>query len=198
MLRIQKLLSLLRDSKQRITAMRTAARIKPLDPPYEPEVESYLSKLMPPGIEPLRLFRTLAVHFDIASRMRPLGAGLLAHNLIEPRERELVILRTTALNGAYYEWGVHASLFDELSEPEIRGTVESHEWGERDALLISLCDELNSTATVSDALWERMRAHWTDAQLIELVVLAGWYRTISYVINAARIEPEPWAATPPS
>jgi len=26
------------------------------------------------------------------------------------------------------------------------------------------------------------------------VVIAGWYRTIAYVINAARITPEPWAA----
>jgi 4-carboxymuconolactone decarboxylase len=180
--------------------MSSAVRIKPLDPPYEPEVETYLSKLMPPGIEPLKLFRTLAVHFDIASRMRPLGAGLLAHNLIEPRERELVILRTTALNGAEYEWGVHATLFKELSDDEVRGTVpgEAHEWNERDALLIRVCDELNASATVSDDLWEELHKHWDDAQLIELVVLAGWYRTISYVINAARIEPEPWAATPPS
>lgn len=176
------------------------ARIKPLEAPYKREVEDYLSKLMPPGsgLEPLKLFRTLAVHFDLASRMRPLGAGLLAHNLIEPRERELVILRTTAINGAAYEWGVHASLFEELSPEEIGGTLpgEAHDWTERDALVIALCDELNATARVSEELWGALTAHWSDAQLIELVVLAGWYRTISYVINAAQVEPEPWAAAP--
>jgi len=181
-----------------MTIAAPAARISPLEPPYEPEVDQYLSKLMPPGIEPLKLFRTLAVHFDLASRMRPLGAGLLAHNQIEPRERELVILRTTALNGAAYEWGVHAVLFNELSEDEIRGTVpgETHDWSDRDALLSALCDELNATARVSDELWAELSTHWSDAQLIELVMLAGWYRTISYVINAAQIEPEPWAANP--
>lgn len=179
------------------TAAVPAARIKPLEPPYEPRVEAYLGKLMPPesGVEPLKLFRTLAIHFDLASRMRPLGAGLLAHNTIEPRERELVILRTTALNGAAYEWGVHATLFNELSEAEIRGTVpgETHGWSERDWLLIRLCEELNATARVSDGLWSTLADHWTDEQLIELVFLAGWYRTISYVINALQIEPEPWA-----
>jgi len=181
-----------------MTIAATAARIKPIDPPYERDVEDYLAKLMPPGIEPLKLFRTLAVHFDLASRMRPLGAGLLAHNLIEPRERELVILRTTALNGAAYEWGVHATLFNELTEDEIRGTVpgEVNEWSDHDALLLRLCDELDATARVSDELWSELAAHWSDAQLIELVTLAGWYRTISYVINAAQIEPEPWAAAP--
>ena len=32
-----------------------------------------------------------------------------------------------------------------------------------------------------------------DDQLLELVVVAGWYRLISYVINAAQVELEPWA-----
>jgi 4-carboxymuconolactone decarboxylase len=183
-----------------MTTAASAARIKPLEPPYEPDVETYLKRLMPPGsgLEPLKLFRTLAMNFELASRMRPLGAGLLAHNTIAPRERELVILRTTAMNGAEYEWGVHATLFKELTPDEIRGTVpgEAHDWSERDTLLIHLCDELNSTARVSDELWEELRQHWSDPQLIELVVLAGWYRTISYVINSAQIEPEPWAARP--
>ena len=48
MLRIQKLTSCFDIRSKRITAMSSVARIKPLDPPYEPEVETYLSKLMPP------------------------------------------------------------------------------------------------------------------------------------------------------
>jgi alkylhydroperoxidase family enzyme len=178
-----------------MTIAASHARIRPLDPPYSPEVEEYLSKLMPPGIEPLNLFRTLARNFDLASRMRPLGAGLLAHGTIEPAERELVILRTTWLSGAEYEWGVHASLFKELSPEKIRATTgPADRWRGSDALLIRLCDELHETAQVSDKLWEALRDQWTDAQLLEMVILAGWYRTISYVINALQIEPEPWAA----
>jgi len=38
-------------------------RIAALEPPYEPETASLLAKWMPPGsdVEPLHLFRTLAV-----------------------------------------------------------------------------------------------------------------------------------------
>jgi len=79
-----------------------APRIAPLDAPYTPSVEAALSKWMPPGsqIEPLRLFRTLVVHEDLASRMRPLGAGILGSTAtVPPSLREVVIHRTCALTG---------------------------------------------------------------------------------------------------
>ena len=60
-----------------------------------------------------------------------------------------------------------------------------------------LCDELQDTATLSDELWERLVAEWPPDQLLELVVTAGWYRLIAYVINACRVEPEAWAESLP-
>ena len=151
-------------------------------------------------IDPLKLFRTLAVHEQIASRMRPLGSGLLAHPTIDPREREIVIHRMSARLGAEYEWGVHAVAFgrplglsDEQLAATVHGEADDPAWSERDALLVSLVDELNATATVSDELWARLAAEWTPSQLVELLVLAGWYRLIAQVINAARVEHEDWA-----
>jgi hypothetical protein len=33
--------------------------------------------------------------------------------------------------------------------------------------------------------------------LLELVIIAGWYHLIAYVINAAGVQLEPWAARYP-
>ena len=182
--------------------MSTGPRIAPIEPPYEPEIEASLLKWMPPGaaVEPLKLFRTLMVHPELAARMRPLGAALLGHPTIEPREREVVIHRATARAGAEYEWGVHAVAFgrplgltDEQVAASVRGGADDPAWSRRDALLVRLVDELHDTATVSDALWEELAREWDPPQLLELVVCAGWYRLISQVINASRIELEPWA-----
>jgi alkylhydroperoxidase family enzyme len=177
-------------------AAAVAPRIAPLEPPHEPAVQSYLDAVTPEGIEPLNLFRTLAVHSELASRMRPLGAGLLGHPKIQPSERELVILRTCALNGAEYEWGVHAAFFNELSRGEIDGTLpgSDYEYEESDALLIALVDELHATSTISGELWGRLRSRWSEVQLIELIVLTGLYELVSYLVNGLRIEPEQWAA----
>ena len=87
-------------------------RIAPLSPPYEPELERLLVRMTGTDeVDPLKLFRTLAVHEELTSRMRPLGAALLAHPTIDPRDREVVIHRVTARCGAEYEWGVHAVAF---------------------------------------------------------------------------------------
>src|SRR5919197_2694540 len=106
----------------------TEPRIAPLDPPYNAEIAAMLKKWMPPGsaTEPLALFRTLAVHDELASRMRPLGSGILGHGRVEPREREIVVHRTCARAGAEYEWGVHVLAFGKpvgLSDAQIAATV---------------------------------------------------------------------------
>jgi len=184
-----------------------APRIAPLCPPYAPETEQMLRRWMPPDteLEPLGLFRTLAVHESLAARMRPLGAGILAHGLLEPRDRELMIHRTCARCGAEYEWGVHAVFFgpqvgltDEQLAATVTGPADDPVWSERERAVIRLADELHDTARVSDATYGELARHFSPPQILELVIAAGWYHTISFVVGAARVQPEPWAARFPS
>jgi alkylhydroperoxidase family enzyme len=158
---------------------------------------------MPPGsaLEPLKLFRTLYQNQEISSRMRPLGAGILgSHSSLDPREREILIDRTCARCGCEYEWGVHVAAYGEAVglnrtqlEDTVNGTVAKALWSEREHVLIRLVDELYETATISDATWEQLVAIWSIAQILELIIIVGWYHLISFVANAAHIEYEPWA-----
>ena len=188
-----------------MTETVTKPRIAPIEPPYDPDTDAQLKKWMPPGspMEPLVLFRTLLVHPQLSSRMRALGSGILGHGLIEPREREIVILRTCARCGTEYEWGVHAVAFGNLvglTQSQINATVRDCEagWSERDRLLIRLADELYETDTIGDDLWQELAGIWPAPELLELIVIAGWYRTLSYFIKAARLQLEPWAARFPA
>jgi alkylhydroperoxidase family enzyme len=186
-----------------MTGVAQTPRIAPLRAPYEPAIETLLTKWMPPGssIEPLRLFRTLAVHDELAARMRPLGAGILGHGRIDPREREIVIHRMCARTGAEYEWGVHVIAYGKplgLTDAQIAATVTSDAddpaWSDTDRLLIRLVDELHDTCTIKAALWSELAERYRDDQLLELLITAGWYRLLAGVINAVGIELEPWAA----
>lgn len=180
-----------------------APRIEPLAPPYTPELAGLLERMTPPGAPSvLALFRVLAHNPELATRMTGWGGYLLGGKAsLSLRDREVVINRVCALCGAEYEWGVHVAAFgkaagfspkqnDAIADPDADDAVLTA----RDRLLVQMADELHDTATVSDALWAELAAVWTPPQLIELLMLAGWYHAISYVCNAARVPLEDWAA----
>lgn len=177
------------------------SRIAPIDPPYPEEVAKTFSRLMPDGMEPLLLFRTLAHNPRVLRRIQ--RGGLLDPGSISVRQRELVILRTCARCDARYEWGVHASLFGRsagLSDPQIEATwtgATLDSWRDEERVLLRLSDELHDTSRLADATWSSLREHFTEAQSIELVTLAGLYHAVSFVVNATQVEPEPWARQPP-
>src|SRR5437660_7587842 len=173
------------------------ARIAPLDPPYDEGVGRTLERMMPPGVEPLKLFRTIAHNPHLLDKLRSTGAYLLNFGTVDPREREVVIHRTCARCGCEYEWGVHVIAFARplgFSEEQIAATVhggaEDAAWTEREALLVQLVDELHDTATISDPLWEGLAANWSSAQLVELITLVGQYHAVSFVANGLGVELE--------
>ena len=47
----------------------------------------------------------------------------------------------------------------------------------------------------SDGLWAQLRGEFDEDQLLDLILLCGWYRAISSVARATRLAPEPWAPT---
>ena len=178
-------------------------RIEPLAPPYAPELQTLLERMTPPGAPSiLALFRVLAHNPALAERSTGWGGYLLGRKAsLSLRDREVVINRVCARCGAEYEWGVHVAAFGEaagftaaqnaaIADPAADGAALDA----RDRLLVRMVDELHDTSTVSDALWPQLAALWTPAQLVELLMLAGWYHAISYVCNAARVPLEEWGA----
>ncbi|HKA87621.1 MAG TPA: carboxymuconolactone decarboxylase family protein [Haliangiales bacterium] len=174
--------------------MSTGPRIAPLAPPYPPEVAEDLRKLMPPGMEPIRLFTTLAHNPRVLGRVR--RGGLLDPGAVALRDRELVILRTTALCGAEYEWGVHVAFFAGaagLTPEQVAATVtgDAGAFAPAERALFDMCDALHRSATVDDALWARLAEGRQPAELVELIALAGQYRGIGCLVNALGVELEP-------
>ena len=178
----------------------TEPRIAPLEPPYEPEVAETLRRMMPPDVEPLRLFRTVAHNPAILDRFRTIGAYILNFGRVDPLDREVLLHRTCARCSCEYEWGVHVVAFGRplgMTEEQLRATVhegsDAPVWSPRQQLLVRLADELHDTATVSDELWAELAQLWDDAQLVELISTAGFYHLVSFTANAARVEPEHYA-----
>jgi alkylhydroperoxidase family enzyme len=111
-----------------------------------------------------------------------------------------MILRTCARCGAEYEWGVHVAAFgakaqwtEEQKRSTVRGRAADSCWTPEDRLVISLADELHDTSAVSEPLWQELAAHFAPEQILELLMLAGLYHGVSYLINGARVQGEDFA-----
>jgi alkylhydroperoxidase family enzyme len=78
----------------------------------------------------------------------------------------------------------------------VHGDADSACWDANDALLIRLADELHDTCDVSDQLWPALRATFADEAILELLMLAGYYRTVGYLANGLRMPLEPNVSRP--
>jgi alkylhydroperoxidase family enzyme len=178
-------------------------RLSPAQPPYEPAVADALERVTPPGTEPLLLFRTMALSPRVFSKM--FAGSLLDKGPLNLRQRELVIDRTTARLDCEYEWGVHIALFAErvgFSSDHVKATVNGPQdaacWEPAEQALIALVDDLVDHHTINEATWERIRARFDDAQILEAIALVGYYHTISFLCRGLDLAPESYAARFPS
>jgi len=174
------------------------SRIAGLEPPYAPEIQEQFDRIMR-GAPPLMLFRVVASNARAWEKFR--AGGLLDHGPLSLREREIVIDRTCALTGCEYEWGVHVTIFAkaaELTTEQIRATVVERAtapcWSLSEQALIAAVDALHVRATLSDAEFTSLSAHYSDAKIFEVILLCGFYRTVSYLANGLNLPLEQNAA----
>jgi alkylhydroperoxidase family enzyme len=149
--------------------------------------------MMPPGV-PRCCLRTIAHNPRVLAKIR--AGNLLDRGSLERRHREIVILRTTARCGCEYEWGVHVSFFaarvglgerrcplpSTAARPSgvVRGRAHADPARRRAG---TTCADLRRALV-------RSARPLRDDQLVELVVLAGFYHTISFVVNGLGVELE--------
>ena len=176
-----------------------ATRIDPVRPPYSPGVADRLEAMMAPGVPPILLFRTFVRNLPMTAAMSGWGSYELSKRLSLPlRDREIIIDRTCARCRCEYEWGVHVAFFAGragLSGEQVtsltHGSACDPCWAdERDRLLIQAADALHDCAGIGDSLWHRLARVFSDEQLLDLMMLAGWYHAISFTANGARVAPE--------
>jgi alkylhydroperoxidase family enzyme len=180
------------------------ARVAALEPPYSPEIAAQLTRMMPPGKPPIALFRTFVRNFPMTEAMNGWGSYELSRRLsLSMRDREIVIDRTCARCGCEYEWGVHVATFADrvgLDAAQIvsltAGSPDDDCWSEnRDRLLIRAVDALHAHSDIPDDLWADLSDTFSELNLLDLIMLCGWYHAISFVARAVRVPFEAGAPT---
>jgi alkylhydroperoxidase family enzyme len=173
-------------------------RIALLEPPYAPDIQQQFDRIMR-GAPPLTLFRVIAGNARAWQKFR--AGSLLDPGPLSLREREIVIDRTCARTGCEYEWGVHVAIFAnaaDLTDEQVRATVHGDAdascWSAAEQALIAAVDALHHRATLSEAEFKALSSHYDDARIFEVILLCGFYRTVSYLANGLDLPLEAKAA----
>jgi alkylhydroperoxidase family enzyme len=154
------------------------------------------------GAPPLCLFRTIAASGRAWKKFR--AASLLDPGPLSLREREIVIHRTCALAGCEYEWGVHVAVFAKpagLTPAEVAATAGSGDaatWTDAERALVRTAEALHARATLTDEEFAELSGHYGAEQILEVLMLCGFYRTVAYVANGLALPLEPGAARFPA
>jgi hypothetical protein len=177
-------------------------RMEPLAPPYASEVQAVLDRLPVDWAPPF-------VHYTILARdPRLLSAYLQSVAYISPshltvHQREVFLLRVCGRCRNAFEWCLRAHYFADaagLTEAELHASVHGDArgamWTSNDRLLLRLADELHDTASISDQLWSDLHVDFTDEALLQLLLMAGHYRTNAYLAKGLKLPVDPRASRP--
>jgi 4-carboxymuconolactone decarboxylase len=177
------------------------ARLQPVD---ESELqEKTLASLAPYRDRDGRIYTiwaTLAHHEDALRRFLVFGNHVLGKNTLPLASRELMILRIAARAQAAYEWDQHvriarrAGLADQTILAAATGSWDGLD--ELDQVLLTATDSLVDRQGVDDELWNRLTAHLSTEQVIDVLYTVGQYLTIATVINTLGVRVEGDLALP--
>jgi alkylhydroperoxidase family enzyme len=173
----------------------------PGDVPYRLVVPDRERPLTVARIEPIEgtgiaIGRTFARYPKLAT---PRGTGsnyVNQRSNLQPRHRELLILRTGWDCQAEYEWAQHVGRVGrgrEMGLP-IEGLAlgpDAVGWDPFEATLLRAADELYRDSIVSDRTWTALSARFDQTMMINALITASNYRMVSMALNALGVQLDP-------
>ncbi|MTD54740.1 carboxymuconolactone decarboxylase family protein [Amycolatopsis pithecellobii] len=158
-------------------------------------VDKIPDEVLEPALQ-TNLGRALYHNPKLCVAFKALASGVHFESHLEPRLRELAILRISAELRSDVEWGQHfriattAAVYGKVnvSIAEARdvrdGRLEGFAARERCAMEYAMAFENNS---VDDEIWARVSAHFTPVEVLDLTVLAGLYGMAGRLTNALAV-----------
>ncbi|MEU4317334.1 carboxymuconolactone decarboxylase family protein [Nocardia fluminea] len=138
----------------------------------------------------------LAHHTELASAWLAYNGLLLERPTVDPRERELVILRVAWRSESDYEWAQHVRTATALGVTAeqieaVRYGPQAAVWSPVQRALLAMTDQLLDRHRVDDATWAQLERYFDSRQLIELLFVAGSYLCLAMVFNSVALQPDP-------
>jgi 4-carboxymuconolactone decarboxylase len=165
-------------------------------PRYLRRPELYLSGR--PDAAPMpRALGLFAHHVELGAAWMSFAERLAAPDArLDPRYRELAILRVAWRTGSEYEWkqhvriGLGAGLATEYLYAVADGP-QAELWTPLERAVIRAVDQIVDWYQIEVATWDELAGQMDEAQLLELLFVIGSYLCFASVANSVRLAADP-------
>jgi AhpD family alkylhydroperoxidase len=147
------------------------------------------------GGELLNLDRMLLHSAPLARGWNALMGAIRTQTVLDGALRELVILRVAVLNRAPYEFAQHAPVgraeglcaaqLDAVADWEASALFDA-----RARAVLAYTDAMTRQVQVPDALFDALRRHFAERELVELTATVASYNMVSRFLEALRLDIE--------
>jgi alkylhydroperoxidase family enzyme len=151
----------------------------------------------PEDIHAGNVFRVLALAPDVGAAALGFIYALLSESDLEPRLREIVILRAAQRSDAPYAFAQHAAIATSVGVPRAKisslqsGELAHNVFDEHERAALAFADEVLDRSHFSAATFARVRERFSARQVVELLLTTGCFRMMSRLVTLLELEPEP-------
>ena len=175
------------------------ARVSLIDEGNHPELSDLIAKIRGARGRLLNIYRMMLHSPPIAGAWLDFNQTVRYRTEVDGQSRELAVMRVAILNGVDYILSAHGPTYA-LKEGLTPAQVDAlADWGssalfsDKQRALLAYVDAMTRDIDVPDAVFARLRKHYSERQTVELTMLIGAYNMHTRVLKALKIDPE----TPP-
>jgi len=151
---------------------------------------------LPDNTPPANAFRMFAHAPALGAATLKLVFALLNETALDPVLRELVILRVTQRCDCRYAWVQHVAIARGVGVRDAqiaaleRGELPIGLFDERSSAAFALADAVLANCHAADQTFATARNLFSPRELVELLLLIGYFRMISAVMATLEVEVE--------
>jgi alkylhydroperoxidase family enzyme len=173
------------------------ARVSAIEESAHPELAGLIAKIRGArGGRLLNFYRALLHSPALAATWMEFNNAVRYQAGIDARLRELAIMRVALLNGVSYVFDIHKARYAApagVTPAEISALPRwkrSRHFGPREQALLGYVDAMTRDVEVPDRVFDALRPHFSEREIVELTVLIAAYNLHTRVLQALRVDPE--------